>query len=65
MFLGLWSLHLVSGRGVTLSRLASHTGHTPSDSVWDCESPGPGAAPESLKTPERVWRARNIPHRQS
>ena len=65
MFLGLWSLRLVSGSGVTLSRLASHTKHTGSVSVWLSERPGPGAAPDNLNSPERVWRARNIPHHQS
>ena len=67
MFLGLWSLslRLVSGSGVALSRLASQTAHTGSVSVWPCDTPGLGAAPDSLNTPERVWRARNIPHHQS
>ena len=65
MFLGLWSLHLGSGRGVTWSRLASHTGQTDSVSVWPREVPGPGVTPDSLNTPERVWSARNIPHHQS
>ena len=58
----------MSGRGVTLSRLArlaSHTGHTGSVSVSPRDSPGPGPRPDSLKTPERVWRARNISHSQS
>ena len=59
LFLGLSSL-LVRGRGVTVSRLWLQTGQTGSVSSSLSALLGDLESPDSLSTPERECRARNI-----